>query len=92
MRDGSSNRGTALKLHGKLFACKAINKSAEPNSLMVRVGSDEREQLIAEAPETFYLTDHYRKHNCLLVRLDRITQKSLKAVLDSSWRFMMEQG
>lgn len=30
-----SNRGVALKLKSQLVACTAINRSAEPNSLMV---------------------------------------------------------
>lgn len=91
IRDATTNRGVALKLHGKLLACKAINKSAEANSLMVRMSLDERERLIATAPDTFYLTDHYRSTPCILVRLDRITQKALRQALQSGWRFMMER-
>ena len=33
----------ALKVHGKLFACIAINKAAEPNSLMVRMPFEDRD-------------------------------------------------
>ena len=90
--DATTNRGAALKLRGKLLACQAINKSAEVNSLMVRMSLDERERLIGAAPDTFYLTDHYRKTPCVLVRLDQITQKALRQVLESGWRFMMERA
>lgn len=32
-----SSRGPALKVRGKLMACPAIDKSAEPDTVMVRV-------------------------------------------------------
>src|SRR5689334_16338418 len=53
----STGRGApSLKLRGKLLTCFAIHKSAEPNSLMVRIGSDQRAELIAAAPDVYYIT------------------------------------
>ena len=37
----------ALKLRGKLLACLPANRSAEPNSLVVRMDLDDRAELLA---------------------------------------------
>lgn len=78
----------ALKVHGKLLACPAIHRSAEPNSLMVRIGLAERTQLLSAAPATYYLTDHYQHHSAVLVRLSKIDRKSLESLLHSAWLFV----
>ena len=92
VKDASSSRGTALKLKGKLLACKAINKSAEPNSLMVRISLDRREALLAQKADTYYLTDHYRPYPAILVRLSRIRRPALKELLTESWEFVREEA
>ncbi len=50
----------------------ATHRSAEPDTLVVRTGFDERACLLEDAPETYYLTDYYRSHPVVLVRLSRI--------------------
>ena len=84
----ASSRGIALKTRSKLVACTAIHKSAEPGSLMVRIGLDERELLLATEPETYYLTDHYRGHPAVLVRLSKIGRSTLRALLEDAARFV----
>lgn len=44
----------ALKVRGKLLMCIAIHKSAEPDSLAVRVDFDHRAELLATAPDVYY--------------------------------------
>lgn len=78
----------ALKVHGKLMTCAAINKSAEPGSLVVRVSFEERDELIGGDPEVYYVTDHYVKHPSVLVRLSKIRRDSLEGLLRTSWRFV----
>jgi hypothetical protein len=46
----------------------------------------EREWLIAEAPETYYVTDYYRRYPLVLVRLSRIDGDALRDVLDPKLR------
>jgi hypothetical protein len=41
----------ALKVRGKLLACVPTHRSAEPGSLAVRVGFDDRAELLAAAPD-----------------------------------------
>ena len=90
VKDTSGPRGTALKLKGKLLACEAIHKSAEPNSLMVRISLKRREALLAQGGEAYYLTDHYEPYPAILVRLSRITRASLKDLLTEAWEFVRE--
>ena len=85
----SSTRGAfALKVRGNLLACTAIHKSAEPDSLMVYVDLDQRAALLAEAPETYYVTDHYVNYPAVLVRLSQVQKDELRGLLASASRFV----
>jgi hypothetical protein len=92
VEDGTAYGKLALKVRGKLMVCLAIHKSAEPESLMVRVDFEQRGGLLADAPETYYLTDHYRKYPAVLVRLSRIRIDELRDLLGASWRFVTAQS
>ncbi len=88
VEEGTSWGSPCLKVNGKMFACIAIHKSAEHNSLAVRIDFRERDELIAAEPETYYLKDHYRNYPCVLVRLSRIHPDALRDLLGASWRFV----
>jgi len=78
----------ALKVRGKLMACMAINRSAEPGSLMVRVDFDDRAELLAADPDVYYLTDHYGPYNAVLVRLSRVNPNVLRDLLGMAHKFV----
>ena len=78
---------SALKVRGKLIACEAIHKSAEPNSIVVKIGMDQRAELIAAEPDVYYITDHYVNYPSVLVRLSRINGDALRDLLGMAWRF-----
>src|SRR5712672_1594347 len=88
VEEGTMYGSPALKVHGRLLTCLAIHKSAEPASLVVRTDFDERAALLAEEPETYYLTDHYVNHPVVLVRLSRIRTDQLRDLLRSASRFI----
>ena len=75
-----------LKLGGIFMAGLATHPSAEPDTLVVRHGFEEREWLIEDAPQTYYLTEYYRRYPLVLVRLSRIEPSALRDVLSVSWR------
>jgi hypothetical protein len=75
-----------LKLGGCLMAGLATHPSAEPDTLWVRVKMEERELLLDEAPETYYVTDAYRRYPVVLVRLSQIDRDALRDLLSASWR------
>lgn len=81
-----------LKAGGSFMAGLATHRSAEPDTLVVRAGFEEREWLLEEAPETYYLTDHYRSHAVVLVRLSRIDRDALRDLLSGSWRLTVAKG
>lgn len=88
VEESSLHGATSWKVREKLLACPAIHKSAEPNSLMVRIGPATRAQLLSSEPEAYYLTDHYLSHSVVLVRLSKIDHKSLKSLLERAWLFV----
>jgi len=80
-----------FKVHGKMMACVPTHRSAEPGSLVVRVSFDDRAALLAEAPEVYYITDHYAGYTGVLVRLARINSEMLRDLLGTSYKFVSRQ-
>jgi hypothetical protein len=76
----------ALKAHGRTIACRAAHSSAEPDSLIVMMPVAERDALVEEAPEIYYLKPHYVGHPCVLVRLARIHPDALRDLLAGARR------
>jgi hypothetical protein len=81
-----------LKRGGAFMAGLASHPSAEPGTLVVRADPEERELLLEDAPETYYLTDYYRRYPLVLVRLARIDRDALRDVLSVSWRLTAEKA
>jgi hypothetical protein len=48
------------------LTCIPIHKSAEPDSLAVRLDYDQRAELMAAAPDVYCLTDHYVNYPVVL--------------------------
>ena len=75
-----------LQRGGSFMAGLATHSSAEPETLVVRTRVEERDSLIEDAPDTYYLTEYYRRHPVVLVRLSRIDRDALRDLLAVSWR------
>ena len=73
-----------LKVGGCFMAGMATHHSAEPETLVVRIDLEERQWLLEDAPETYYLTDSYRKYPIVLVRLARVDRDALRDLLSVS--------
>ncbi len=78
----------ALKIHGTVLACMAINRSAEPGSLGVWVDFDDRAELLEADPDVYYVTDHYASYNVVLVRLSRVRRDVLRDLLGMAHKFV----
>jgi hypothetical protein len=78
----------ALKVQGKLLACVPANRSAEPGSIVLRVGFDDRAELLSAAPDVYYVTDHYADYNAVLVRLSRVNPDMLRDLLGMAYKFV----
>lgn len=81
-----------LKVGGSFMAGLATHPSAEPETLVVRSGFEDREWLMQEAADTYYLTDYYRSYPLVLVRLSRIDRDALRDLLSVSWRLTLAKG
>lgn len=81
-----------LKARGCFMAALATHVSAEPDSLVVRMSLDERTWLLEDAPETYYVTDHYRRYPVVLVRLAMVGQDALRDLLAMSWRLTVAKA
>lgn len=78
----------ALKVRGKMFACIASHRSAEPNSLVVMMDFAERDALVGDDPGTYYLKEHYLNYPCVLVRLARVRVDALRDLVAGAHRFV----
>jgi hypothetical protein len=88
VEEGTTYGSPALKVRGRIFACMAVHRSAEPDTLVVRVGFDRRDELVTHQPRIYYLTPHYEPYPCVLARLGQITDDALRDLLLMGWRFM----
>jgi hypothetical protein len=70
----------ALEVRGKGFA-----RLREDGALVVMIDVLEREALIQEDPETFYITPHYQDYPAMLVNLERVDPQDLRERLIESW-------
>lgn len=80
-----------LKVGGVFVAGPASHPSAEPDSLVVRVGLEERELLLEDAPDIYYVTDYYRPYPIVLARLSRVDREALRDLLSVSRRLALEK-
>jgi hypothetical protein len=81
-----------LKVAGCFMAGVATHPSAEPDTLVVRARFEDRQYLLDEAPETYYVTDYYLKHPVVLARLARLDSSALRDLLASSRRLTLAKA
>jgi hypothetical protein len=88
VEESTAYGSTALKVRGKLLACIAVHRSAEPGSLAVCVDFNDRAELLAADPDVYYVTEHYVGHNSVLVRLSRVNPDVLRDLLGMAYKFV----
>jgi hypothetical protein len=82
----------ALKVRGTMFVCIASNKAAEPDSLVVMMDFADRDALLEDDPETYYLKEHYVGYPCVLVRLGRVHPDALRDLVVGAHRYVSEKS
>ena len=79
----STSYGTpAFKVCGKLLA----RLREDGDSLAVMTTFEDREVLLAAAPEVCFLTDHYLDYPVVLVRLSKVRADQLGELLQRAWQ------
>ena len=88
VEDSTIHGAPSLNVRGRLLTCPALHRSAESNTLAVRIAVETRAELMAADPNVYYVTDHYLKHPTVLVRLSRIRTDALRDLLGMAWLFV----
>jgi hypothetical protein len=68
------------------FVEKKLFERIKEDGTTLVVYNNERDELIAEDPDAFYITDHYRNYPMLLINLLKIKQAKLQELLKISWQ------
>lgn len=71
-----------LKVNGKLWFFWSPSEDAP----VFKVSFDERDMLVETDPDTFFFTPHYKAHQLVLARPDRIDADWMRANLARVWR------
>lgn len=79
---GTSYGTPALKVRDKSF-CRLWE---DGTTLVLKVPFAVRDHLLATAPETYFVTDHYRGYPAVLVRLAATNAVDLLPLLEEAWR------
>jgi hypothetical protein len=64
-----------------------IRMHQDGESLVVRTDFEQRKELIAGDPDTYYITDHYLNYEWVLVRLSRVQPEALGDLIRMAWRW-----
>ena len=81
-----------LTVRGCFVAGLATHASAEPETLVVRSDFEDRQWLLQDAPETYYVTSYYEKYPVVLVRLGHVTEDALHDLLAVSRQMACEKA
>lgn len=87
VKESITSWGWAFKVRGKLLACQAVHRSAERDSLVVKIGFEDRARLLSAEPDKFYVTAHYAPYPSVLVRVPRMSVAGMRSVLQLAWSF-----
>ena len=82
VEEGTSYGTPAFKVGGALIARLRDDIVA----LVVRMSIEDRAELMAADPETYFITDHYLKYPWILVSLARVHPDAMLDLLRSAWR------
>jgi hypothetical protein len=82
VQEGTAWRFPAFRTGGKLFLCFR----EDLDSIVVRASFEQRDEMIAADPETYYTTDHHRKYPWVLARLAKLRPDAVHDLLQMAWR------
>jgi hypothetical protein len=83
VEDGTSYGTPALKVRKKM-----LTRLREDGDSLVMPGvpQDQREMLVEGRPGLFYVTDHYRDHPIVLIRLSKAKLADIEPFMRRRWR------
>ncbi|MGC1415530.1 MAG: MmcQ/YjbR family DNA-binding protein [Candidatus Acidiferrum sp.] len=82
VQEGTSYGTAAFKAGGQLLA----RLREDGDSLVVGTTFEERGEMMAAEPKTYYITDHYRNYPWVLVRLSQANSDAVRDLLKGALR------
>lgn len=80
--DGTSYGTPSLKVKGKML----VRLRDDIDALVIPMPFQRREELMAEAPETYFITDHYLAYEYVLAGLARLDAGQVRDLLGIAHR------
>src|SRR5690348_3925728 len=75
----------AVKVRGKLMSRW---RSDAEGALAIRCDFLDRQILLLAQPDVFFLTDHYRDHPMILMRLEKASKAVMMEAVERAWRLV----
>jgi hypothetical protein len=88
VEEASSYGTPAFKANGAMIA----RLRDELGALVVRMKIEDREALIAEDPETYFIIDHYLEYPYILVKLERVHPDAMHDLLRGAWKLAGDEA
>ena len=92
VEEGTTYGTPALKVSGQMFTCIPSHRSAEPNSLAIRIPFEQRDDLLEADPATYYIKEHYEDYAVVLVRLAVVHRDALRDLLIAGHQFVLSRA
>ncbi len=98
VRDSSKDTHVALYAAGKLFAWSWPEKHHKGprvyrlDVLVLRCAMEAKETILEADPDKFFTEPHYNGYPAVLLRLDKVDEPELEAILGSAWRSVALQA
>jgi hypothetical protein len=73
-----------FKVNGRPF----VNTGRVEGAIVTRAPDEERDLLIRARPDAYFVTDHYRGWEAVLVRLDAVDEDELAGRIEDSFAFI----
>lgn len=73
-----------LKAAGSFMAGIATDEEADANSLVVRCDFEDRELLLEDAPDIYYVTEYHERYPVVLARVEQLDEAALRDLLSVS--------
>src|ERR1700722_3410329 len=87
VEEATSYGTPAFKVGGTMI----VRLRDDIGALVVRMSIEDRQELIAEDPETYFITDHYVEYPYILVQLARVHPDAMRDLLRGAWKLAVAE-
>ncbi len=87
VEEGTAWGFPAFRNRGNLFLCFR----EDLDSIVVRASFEQRDEMIAADPETYYTTAHHRKYPWVLARISKLRPDAVRDLVQMAWRSAVQK-